>query len=181
MGATQEQLLVLVNESDEPVGVMEKMEVHRKALLHRAFSVFVFNQKGEMLLQRRAITKYHSGGLWTNTCCSHPYAGETVVQAAKRRLAEELGFQTDVQPAFSFIYKAALDNDLTEYEFDHVLTGIYDGEVFPDPEEVSEYTYKSMSVLKDELDQHPDQFTAWFRLAFPMLQDHLQANPLWHE
>lgn len=178
METTQEQLLVLVNESDEPIGVMEKMEVHRKALLHRAFSVFVFNQAGEMLLQKRAITKYHSGGLWTNTCCSHPYANETVVQAAKRRLQEELGFQTDVHPAFSFIYKAELDNDLTEYELDHVLIGIYNGEIFPDPAEVSDYTYKTMSVLKKELTEYPDQFTAWFRLAFPMLEDHLKANPL---
>lgn len=178
METTQEQLLVLVNESDEPIGVMEKMEVHRKALLHRAFSVFVFNQAGEMLLQKRAITKYHSGGLWTNTCCSHPYASETLVQAAQRRLMEELGFQTDVHPAFSFIYKAALDNDLTEYEFDHVLIGIYNGEIFPDPAEVSDYAYKTMSLLKKELTEYPDRFTAWFRLAFPMLEDHLKANPL---
>ena len=178
MGTTQEQLLVLVNESDEPVGLMEKMEVHRKALLHRAFSVFVFNRQGDMLLQQRALQKYHSGGLWTNTCCSHPYADETVVQAATRRLKEELGFHTEVRPAFSFIYKAALDNDLTEYEFDHVLIGIYDGKVFPDPAEVSDYAYKNMAVLKEELNQSPDQFTAWFRLAFPMLEDHLKSNPL---
>ena len=178
MENTQEQMLVLVNEMDEQIGLMEKMEVHRKALLHRAFSVFVFNRSGEMLLQKRAITKYHSGGLWTNTCCSHPYANETVVQAAKRRLVEELGFQTDVKPAFSFIYKAKLDNDLTEYEFDHVLLGIYEGEIFPDLDEVSDYVYKSMSNLKQDLIDHPDQFTAWFRLAFPLLEDHLKAHPL---
>jgi isopentenyl-diphosphate delta-isomerase len=120
MDITKEQLLVLVNENDEPVGLMEKMEVHQKALLHRAFSVFLFNSKGEMLLQRRALEKYHSGGLWTNTCCSHPYPDETPSQAATRRMREELGFETSVNPAFSFIYKAALDNELTEYEFDHV-------------------------------------------------------------
>ena len=178
MGTRDEQLLVLVNESDEPVGVMEKMEVHRKALLHRAFSVFVFTPEGNMLLQKRALSKYHSGGLWTNACCSHPYVDETVEQAAKRRLKEELGFKTEVAPAFSFIYKASLDNDLTEYEFDHVLIGFYDDEIVPNVEEVSDYCHKSMAVLKQELDDHPTQFTAWFRLAFPMLEEYLKTHPL---
>ena len=181
MENTDQQFLVLVNESDEPIGVMEKMEVHRKALLHRAFSVFVFNREGEMLLQKRALTKYHSGGLWTNACCSHPYPDETLVQAARRRLIEELGFETEVKPAFSFIYKAALDNDLTEHEFDHVLIGAYHGAILPNAEEVSDYCYRNMVDLRQQLELHPSQFTAWFQLAFPMLEDYLNNNPLSNE
>src|ERR1700712_4649445 len=115
------QDVILVNELDEPTGKMEKMEAHRKALLHRAFSVFIFNAKGEMLLQRRSSHKYHSAGLWTNACCSHPFPGEDVKDAALRRLQEELGFTTPLEKAFDFIYKAAFDNGLTEYEFDHVF------------------------------------------------------------
>lgn len=173
-----EQMIVLVDEQDNPTGVMEKMEVHRKALLHRAFSVFLFNSKGEMLLQRRAISKYHSGGLWTNTCCSHPYPGETPQEAGKRRMREELGFEAEIQPAFSFIYKAALDNELTEYEFDHVLIGEYDGDVYPNEDEVGDYCYVNMDVLKENLQRHPMKYTAWFKIAFPMLEAYLEKNKL---
>ncbi|MEY4660375.1 MAG: hypothetical protein RLZZ42_327 [Bacteroidota bacterium] len=171
-------MIVLVDEQDNPTGVMEKMEVHRKALLHRAFSVFLFNSKGEMLLQRRALSKYHSGGLWTNTCCSHPYPGETPQEAGKRRMKEELGFEAEVNPAFSFIYKAALDNELTEYEFDHVLIGEYDGDVYPNEDEVGDYCYVSMDVLKENLQRHPMKYTAWFKIAFPMLEAYLEKNKL---
>ncbi len=121
--------VILVNEADEPIGTMEKMEAHVKGLLHRAFSIFIFNSRGEMLLQQRAGGKYHNGGLWTNTCCSHPIPGEKVLSAAKRRLSEEMGFVTELSPAFNFTYKATFDNGLTEYEYDHVLTGVYDGDV----------------------------------------------------
>src|SRR5215203_6397334 len=121
-----EQNVILVNEKDEEIGTMEKMEAHRKALLHRAFSVFIFNGRGEMLLQRRALKKYHSGGLWTNACCSHPRPGEVTADAAARRLREELGFVTTLNPAFQFVYRATFDNGLTEYEFDHVFLGKYD-------------------------------------------------------
>lgn len=171
-------MLVLVDEQDNPTGYMEKMEVHRKALLHRAFSVFLFNSNGEMLLQRRAMNKYHSGGLWTNTCCSHPYPGETPAEAGRRRMKEELGFETAVKPIFSFIYKAALDNELTEYEFDHVLIGEYDGSVHPNEDEVGDYCYKSMDDLRSSLNCHPQLYTAWFQIAFPMLDEYLEKNKL---
>lgn len=174
----EEQYLTLVNEHDEPVGFMEKMEVHRKALLHRAFSVFLFNSHGEMLLQRRSLKKYHSGGLWTNACCSHPYRSETPVQAAVRRVREELGMEVAVVPAFSFIYKAELDNDLTEYEYDHVLMGRHDGPVHANEDEVGDHRYMSMDELKHSINDHPEKYTAWFKIAFPMLEEYLSANGL---
>ena len=118
--------MILVNERDEPLGSMEKMEAHRKGALHRAFSVFIFNSRGEMLLQQRALKKYHSGGLWTNACCSHPRPGETNEAAALRRLREEMGFDTSLQQIFSFTYRASFNNGLTEHEYDHVFAGIYD-------------------------------------------------------
>jgi isopentenyl-diphosphate delta-isomerase len=148
---------------------MEKMEAHQKAVLHRAFSVFIFNSRGEMLLQQRALHKYHSGGLWTNACCSHPYPGEDTRQAAQRRLAEEMGFTTPLEKAFDFTYKAAFDNGLTEHEFDHVFTGLYDGPVKPHKEEVSDYCYKPVDEIVESLQTHPDKYTAWFHIAFPRL------------
>jgi isopentenyl-diphosphate delta-isomerase len=172
----QEQFLVLVNEQDEAVGTMEKMETHRKALLHRAFSVFLFNSTGEMLLQRRALSKYHSGGLWTNACCSHPFPTETPEVGAKRRLHEELGFVTVISPAFTFIYKAQLDNELTEYEYDHVFIGTYDGEIYINEDEVGDYCYRSMNELKTDVDQHPGQYTEWFKIALPLLENYLKEN-----
>lgn len=172
----QEQLIVLVNEQDEAIGTMEKMETHRKALLHRAFSVFLFNGKGEMLLQRRALKKYHSGGLWTNACCSHPYPDETPEAAAKRRLKEELGFVTAVEPAFTFIYKAALDNELTEYEYDHVFVGQYEGEIIINEDEVGDYCYRAMDDLRAHVAQHPAQYTEWFKIALPLLDNYLKVN-----
>jgi isopentenyl-diphosphate delta-isomerase len=168
--------VVLVNELDEEVGTMEKMEAHRRALLHRAFSVFIFNPAGEMLLQRRALTKYHSGGLWTNACCSHPRPGESVGAAATRRLQEELGFVTPLKSAFSFTYKAPFDNGLTEYEFDHVLTGYYDGLIQPDPEEVCDVSYKSLDEIRTDLISHPQHYTAWFHIAFPRLEEFMASS-----
>ena len=143
--------LILVNNKDEQVGTMEKMEAHRKALLHRAFSVFIFNTKGEMLLQQRAMSKYHSPGLWTNACCSHPRPGETTIAAAQRRLKEELGFVVPLQKAFDFIYTASFDNGLTENEFDHVFTGVYNGVIAPDPAEVMDFCYKPVNIIHEEL------------------------------
>lgn len=176
MDHQQEQLIVLVNEQDEAIGTMEKMETHRKALLHRAFSVFLFNSKGEMLLQRRALSKYHSGGLWTNACCSHPYPSETPEEAAKRRLQEELGFVTEIKPAFTFIYKAALDNELTEYEYDHVFVGQYEGLVQINEDEVGDYCYRDMDDLKKHVAHHPAQYTEWFKIALPLLDNYLKEN-----
>lgn len=163
--------VILVDEQDVSIGAMEKMEAHEKAVLHRAFSVFVFNANGEMLLQQRAITKYHSGGLWTNSCCSHPRPGEELPEAASRRLTEEMGFVTPIHKVFDFIYKADFSNGLTEYEFDHVFVGYYDGEIKPDPNEVSNYKYRSMHEIALLLKNEPELFTVWFHIAFPKVLD----------
>ena len=170
MGNHQEEV-ILVDEFDQPVGVMEKMEAHRQALLHRAFSIFIFNSRGEMLLQQRAPEKYHSAGLWTNACCSHPRPGEGIREAAIRRLGEELGFTTDLEKVFEFTYKSAYDNGLTEFEFDHVFVGTYDRDISPDRAEVSDYRYQSLPEIEAELHSAPDRFTSWFQLAFPMIKE----------
>ncbi|RTL57179.1 MAG: isopentenyl-diphosphate Delta-isomerase [Sphingobacteriales bacterium] len=168
--------VILVNELDEPVGTMEKMAAHEKAVLHRAFSVFIFNSKGEMLLQQRALKKYHSGGLWTNACCSHPLPGEETIAAAKRRLYEELGFSTDLKKAFHFTYKAPFNNGLTEYEYDHVFTGRYEGTIYPDKEEVSDYCYITLDAIEQSLQSHPQKYTAWFHIAFPQLKQWIKSG-----
>lgn len=165
-----EQLVVLVNEKDEIIDAMDKMEVHQKGLLHRAFSIFIFNSKGEMLLQQRAAHKYHSSGLWTNACCSHPQPGEDTWAAAQRRLQEEMGFTTALTKAFDFIYKANVDNELTEHEFDHVYTGSYDGDIAMNSEEVKDFAYQPMDTIKQALQNEPEQYTVWFRIAFPRIE-----------
>jgi isopentenyl-diphosphate delta-isomerase len=174
------QQVVLVNEQDEAVGVMEKMEAHEKALLHRAFSIFIFNQDGLMLLQQRALSKYHSPGLWTNACCSHPNPGEDVKVAALRRLEEELGFTTKVEKAFHFTYKASFDNGLTEHEFDHVFVGVYNGAMQLNKDEVRAITYKSMNEIADDLQTAPQVYTEWFKIAFPLLKEWMQKNTITH-
>jgi isopentenyl-diphosphate Delta-isomerase len=166
----KDEFVILVNDSDEAVGQMEKMEAHQKGLLHRAFSVFIFNNKGEMLLQRRAINKYHSGGLWSNACCSHPYPGEATGQGAVRRLREELGFSTAVNKVFDFTYRAEFSNGLTEYEFDHVFTGEYNGVIHPDSEEVCDYCYKDLEDIRYSMQVHPEKFTAWLHIVFPKIE-----------
>ena len=167
--------LILVDEHDVPVGTMEKMEAHQKAVLHRAFSVFIFNSKGEMLLQQRALNKYHSGGLWTNACCSHPYEGQETGAAAEKRLQEEMGFTTALTKAFDFVYKAPFDNGLTEYEFDHVYIGTYECEIVPDTSEVADYCYMSMEEIKNSILSHPQKYTEWFKIAFPKMESYLAA------
>lgn len=170
--------VVLVNEEDQAVGLMEKMEAHRQGLLHRAFSVFTFDAQGRIMLQQRALEKYHSPGLWTNTCCSHPRNGEEVLQAGLRRLQEEMGFTTPLHKAFDFIYKADVGQGLIEHEFDHVLLGKYDGIPSLNHDEVA--NWKSMSpedILKD-MELHPEDYTVWFRIAMPELQRYLLQNPL---
>jgi len=162
--------VVLVNEKDEAVGTMEKMAAHEQAALHRAFSVFVFNRKGDLLMQQRALSKYHSGGLWTNTCCSHPRPGEHVADAANRRLQEEMGFTTSLTKAFDFTYKAAFDNGLTEHEFDHVFTGIYEGPIHFNPNEVASYAFMTEKELEEQIQETPARFTAWFHIAYPKLK-----------
>lgn len=174
------QEIILVNEFDEAIGSMEKMEAHEKALLHRAFSVFLFNKKGEMLLQKRAASKYHSPSLWTNACCSHPMPGEETKSAALRRLEEELGFTTSINKAFHFTYKAVFDNGLTEHEFDHVFVGEYEGEMQLNNEEVSEVCYKQMADIKAEMEHSAGDYTEWFKIAFPLLEEWLQQNKSTH-
>lgn len=172
----QTENVILVNEDDEAIGFMEKMEAHEKALLHRAFSVFVFNSDGQLLLQRRAFDKYHSGGLWTNTCCSHPRPGEFVEDAAKRRLQEEMGMSCDLTTKFSFIYKAELDHGLTEHELDHVLVGTTDQNPVINTEEVAEFRYADVREVLDDLIENPQNYTAWFAICFPRLVE--ESSPL---
>lgn len=163
--------VILVNERDEQIGVLEKMEAHRKALLHRAFSIFIFNSKKEMLLQRRAAAKYHSPGLWTNACCSHPRPGEDTANAAARRLREELGFTTALKKIFDFTYRSEFENGLTEYEFDHVYVGDYEETIDPNPEEVDGIVYRDLDEIANDLEARPECYTSWFHLAFPLVRD----------
>jgi isopentenyl-diphosphate delta-isomerase len=168
--------VILVNELDEQVGIMEKMEAHQKGLLHRAFSIFIFNKKGEMLLQQRAATKYHSAKKWSNACCSHPRPGEDLPDAAKRRLKEELGFETDLKKIFEFTYNVALENGLTENEVDHVFTGEYDGQINLNAEEVQDYCFKSLPEIKQSFQLKPGIYTKWFLLAFPRIENWWQQH-----
>jgi isopentenyl-diphosphate Delta-isomerase len=168
--------VVLVDENDVAVGTMEKMAAHEKAVLHRAFSVFIFNSSNEMLLQQRAFTKYHSGGLWTNACCSHPRPGEETLLAAQRRLQEELGFVTDLKKVFDFTYKASFENGLTEHEFDHVYVGHFDNSIHPNPDEVKDVSYVSMDEILQSLQNEPAKYTAWFHIAFPKVYDWWQLS-----
>lgn len=168
--------VVLVDEHDREIGLMEKIEAHEKALLHRAFSVFIFNENGEMLLQQRAFTKYHSGGLWTNACCSHPRQNEEVMQAAQRRLQEEMGFTTELKKAFSFTYKAAFDNGLTEHEFDHVFIGTYNGVINFNKDEVHRYKYVSIAQIENMLALNPPDYTVWFKIAFEKVKEWMEKK-----
>lgn len=166
-----EEQVVLVNERDEPVGLVGKLQAHQDGLLHRAFSIFIFNPEGQLLLQRRAMEKYHSAGLWTNTCCSHPRNEEPVAQAAARRLQEEMGFSAPLTRIFDFIYKADCGNGLQEHEFDHVFAGEYIGIVPFNPAEVMDSRFMNMIAIQQWLEREPEAFTVWFRLAFPRIQD----------
>jgi isopentenyl-diphosphate delta-isomerase len=158
--------VILVNEKDEPTGTIGKLEAHQRGLLHRAFSVFLFDTKGRMLLQQRAAGKYHGGGLWSNTCCSHPFPGEAIGDAARRRLQEELGINTAVEPVFAFTYRAEVENGLIEHEFDHVFAGTWEGDFALNPEEVAAVRYVTANELEEELKMHPEHFTQWFRLIY---------------
>jgi isopentenyl-diphosphate Delta-isomerase len=158
-----EELVILVDERDIKLGLMPKTEAHRKALLHRAISVFIFNSNGEWLLQRRALTKYHSSGLWTNTCCTHPLPNETSIDAANRRLSQEMGMQCSLKELFSFTYKEVLDNELTEHEFDHVFIGITDNVPQINTDEVAEYKYLKYSNLNLDIKKNPTHYTVWFK------------------
>ena len=167
--------VILVDENDVSIGIMEKIAAHEKALLHRAFSIFIFNDKGEMLSHQRSAKKYHSPGLWTNACCSHPQPGEDTLQSAEKRLMEEMGFHTKIKKAFSFTYKASFDNGLTEHEFDHVFIGYYQGKIIPNLEEVSDYCYRSLDEIKTSIQSHPQKYTEWFKIAFPKVEEYLTS------
>lgn len=159
------EFVVLVDENDNEIGIQEKIKAHKDAKLHRAFSIFIFNSEGEMLLQQRACDKYHSGCLWTNATCSHPRPGENIEQAAHRRLQEEMGFDTELTKSFDFIYKAEFDQGLTEHEFDHVFLGQYDGPIKLNAEEAEDYKWIDLNTLKKEIKDNPDRYTVWFRIA----------------
>lgn len=174
--------IILVDESDQVLGSMGKQEVHEQGLLHRAFSVFLFNSKGEMLLQQRADEKYHSPGLWTNTCCSHPFYGERLEEAVHRRLMEEMGLRCDVQFVFQFQYRADLDQGMIEHELDHVFLGITDNIPSPDSKEVKSWKYWPLEELVSAVKEHPSLFTVWFRLSIERViqeyQKHFSSHDL---
>jgi isopentenyl-diphosphate delta-isomerase len=171
-----EENVILVNKEDQQIGLMPKLEAHEKAVLHRAFSVFVLNSKNEIMLQQRAQHKYHSPLLWTNTCCSHQREGETNIQAGTRRLFEEMGFKTDLKELFHFIYKAPFDNGLTEHELDHVMIGYYDKNPEINPEEAEDWKWMNIEEVKSDMLLHPEIYTVWFKIIFDefyhFLEDH---------
>ena len=167
--------VILVDTNDVPLGTMPKMEAHEKAILHRAFSVFILNKEGQLMLQQRALSKYHSPGLWTNTCCSHQRLGETNIEAGTRRLQEEMGFKTPLKELFSFVYKATFDNGLTEHEFDHVILGYYDSEPIINHEEVTNWKWMYLEEIIKEIKTTPDNYTAWFKIIFDRFYNHIKA------
>lgn len=163
--------VILVDEQDNEIGTMQKMEAHLKGRLHRAFSVFIFNDKGELLLQQRAVDKYHSGGKWTNTCCSHPRLGEDTLAAANRRLYEEMGMQCELKYGFSFMYQAVVNESLSENEYDHVYFGVSNDFPAPNAEEVSDFRYITMDSLKTDIDKHPNAYTEWLKICFDKVME----------
>ena len=168
--------VILVDENDTQVGLMPKLEAHQKGLLHRAFSIFIFNSNHQLLLQKRAISKYHSGGLWTNTCCSHPREGEETINAANRRLIEEMGIKTNLRKVFDFIYKAELDNELIENEFDHVFYGIYNEDPIINTEEADDFKWIDMETLNNDIAINGQNYTVWFKIAFDYFYKYLNND-----
>jgi isopentenyl-diphosphate Delta-isomerase len=166
--------IILVDKNDTPIGESTKEEAHRKGLLHRCFSIFILNDNNELLLQQRALDKYHSPGLWTNACCSHPKPGETTVDAAHRRLQEEMGFDCDLEEIFSFVYRAEFENNLIEHEFDHVFIGYYNGKVSPDASEVNDYKWIDLEVLKKDIKNNPNLYTAWLKICFEKVFEYIK-------
>lgn len=167
--SNHEDLVVLVDEKDHATGQMPKLEAHEKGLLHRAFSVLLFNNNKELLLQQRAFNKYHCGGLWTNTCCSHPFPEEDVKDAAMRRLNEEMGVECDLEKSFEFTYKAEFDNGLTEHEYDHVFVGTFSGIPIINTDEVADWKYMSLGAIREDLVRHPGKYTPWFKIILDRL------------
>ena len=158
--------VILVNSNDQKIGLMPKLEAHKRGILHRAFSVLIFNKKGELLIQQRALNKYHTPGLWSNTCCSHQIDGETNIEAGKRRLFEEMGFEVELFNFDSFIYNAYFENGLIEYEFDHILVGIFEGTPLINKNEVNDFKWITFDKLQKEIYSSPQNYTVWFRIIF---------------
>ena len=173
-----EEQVILVNEQDEPIGLMNKLEAHEKAILHRAFSVFILNSNNEIMLQQRAHHKYHSPLLWTNTCCSHQRNGETNIQAGTRRLYEEMGFKTELKELFHFIYSARFDNGLTEHELDHVMIGYYNGKPEINKEEVENWKWMKIDDVKTDMIKNPNIYTVWFKIIFDKFYHYLEDHKL---
>lgn len=174
----KEEEVILVNEHDEAIGLMPKLEAHQKAILHRAFSVFILNDKNEIMLQQRAHLKYHSPLLWTNTCCSHQRNGETNIEAGSRRLFEEMGFRTELKELFHFIYKAPFDNGLTEHELDHVMIGYFNGNPAINCEEVEDWKWMKIDDVKSDMIENPDRYTVWFKIIFDEFYHYLEAHAI---
>ncbi|HXS35149.1 MAG TPA: isopentenyl-diphosphate Delta-isomerase [Flavipsychrobacter sp.] len=168
--------IILVNENDESLGTMDKMEAHTQGILHRAFSIFILNDKNELLIQQRVNSKYHSGGLWSNTCCSHPKPLEDTLVAAHRRLQEEMGFDCELKPLFTFRYKCEVSNELIENEFDHIFLGHYNGPIKINPNEVSNYKFIAKETILDAMQKNPEEFTPWLHIVFPRFIEHLDAK-----
>ena len=173
-----EEQVILVDPNDNPIGTMNKMEAHEKAVLHRAFSVFILNDKNEVMLQQRAAHKYHSPLLWTNTCCSHQRVGETNIEAGKRRLFEEMGFTAELRELFHFIYKAPFDNGLTEHELDHVMIGYSNENPVINPEEVESWKWMSIEAIKEDMTANSEDYTVWFKIIFDEFYHFLEENKL---
>ena len=174
----KEENVILVNQKDEQIGLMPKLEAHKKAVLHRAFSVFILNSKNEIMLQQRAHHKYHSPRLWTNTCCSHQREGETNIQAGSRRLFEEMGFETGLKELFHFIYKAPFDNGLTEHELDHVMIGYYEDEPKINSEEVENWKWMCIEDVRSDMQLHPEIYTVWFKIIFDEFYHYLEEHKI---
>jgi isopentenyl-diphosphate delta-isomerase len=174
----EEENVILVNQNDEQIGLMPKMEAHEKALLHRAFSVFVLNEKNEIMLQQRASHKYHSPLLWTNTCCSHQREGETNIQAGSRRLFEEMGFETGLKELFHFIYKAPFDNGLTEHELDHVMIGYHNDNPKINEDEVANWKWMSIEDVEKDIQLQPEIYTVWFKIIFDEFYHFLEEHKI---
>ena len=172
----KEEKVILVDREDNSVGTLPKMEAHEKGVLHRAFSVFILNQKGELMLQQRALHKYHSPALWTNTCCSHQREGEENLQAGTLRLEEEMGFSVPLEELFSFIYKAPFDNGLTEHELDHVMLGYYEGIPEINSDEVNAWKWMSLNEIASDLTVNPESYTVWFKIIFERFFNHVKST-----
>lgn len=170
------ELVILVDEKDNQIGVEEKLKAHQEGTLHRAFSIFILNSKKELLLQRRAFGKYHSPGLWTNTCCSHPRPDETVLASAHRRLREEMGFDCDLSEIFTFQYKVSFDNGLTEHELDHVIVGSYEKDPIPNLAEVAEYKWVNIFSLEESIEKNPELYTEWLKICYQKVKEYIKEN-----